>query len=88
MKLRNSFVGISTWTHRCATFHSFVVELQISSGTFIRRRQSSSFYGRPLGPAPDHVLINRADKERALQWNFNSCLSQTLKKTTNVPPYQ
>ena len=34
--------------------------------TFIRRRQSSDFYRRLLGPVLYHVLINRASKERAL----------------------
>ena len=33
---------------------------------FIRRRQSSGFYRRLQGPVSDHVLINRASKERAL----------------------
>ena len=39
--------------------------LQLLS-TFIWGRKNSGFYRRLLGPVSDHVLINRASKERAL----------------------
>ena len=38
----------------------------VQYSTFIRRRQSSGFYRRHLGPVSDNVLKNRASKERAL----------------------
>ena len=40
---------------------------------FIRRRQSSGFYRRILGPVSDHVLINRASKELALYQVIKYC---------------
>ena len=39
----------------------------LAHSTFIQRRQSLGFYRRLLGPVSDHVLINRASRERALR---------------------
>ena len=39
---------------------------------FIRRRQSSGFYRRLLKPISDHVLINRASKERELHQELSN----------------
>ena len=65
--LKNKFLTQLNISYSGINFKAFsILRFMLSYGTFIWRRQSSSFYMCLLGPVPDHVLINHASTERAL----------------------